>query len=330
MNEDILKPIFEKFAERKNEQYDKDKPFHYEKFTGLICPTFTALTGDSMELDLSQVEQYANDLVKQECSSIYLTGTSGQSVSLTHQERKECLKAWMNTQAVKTGKLRTMAHIGCDSIVSMIDQAKFSHELGCDAIAAFPPSYYKPKNAKECAEFMIKLAHEVPTMPVYFYYFPANNGITVSVAETLTIANQYAPNVVGTKFTDQKVSDLERCATLGFNAITGHDETFAYALAAGADGQIGMTNNFSGNEHAELFRSYKRGDTQRANQLSKKRNEIIQKLIQTGNPLCAGVYMTEKLRGLKFGMMRYPLYNLDDKGMAIIDKFIENFDFNCS
>lgn len=233
----------------------------------------------------------------------------------------------MSTHEVTSGKLRPIAHIGGNSIVDIIELAKYAEELGAEAVAAFVPSYYKPQNPEQVAEFLIRIAHEVPKLGVYYYHFPGMNGLNFSVAEILSIAREYAPNVVGCKFTDQKLSDFERCATLGFNNLIGYDEVLAYSLAAGGDGLIGITTNFAGSGIARVLDSHAAGDYENASRLTKRTNLISTKLNESGNLLGAGVYLTEKLRGLKFGMLRYPCYNVNDTQKEFLDKFCDEFDF---
>lgn len=79
--------IFQNFRKNQEKLYQDD--FEYTPHKGTICPTFTALSNDSYKIDLGQINDYAKDLVKQEVSGLFLTGTSGQSVLLSLEERKK-------------------------------------------------------------------------------------------------------------------------------------------------------------------------------------------------------------------------------------------------
>jgi N-acetylneuraminate lyase len=67
------------------------------------------------------IPRYADHLVGQGLSSVFLNGTTGQSTSLTADERKLILEAWMKTDAVTSRKLRVINHVGGNSINEMID-----------------------------------------------------------------------------------------------------------------------------------------------------------------------------------------------------------------
>ena len=98
----------------------------------------------------------------------------------------------MNTDAVQSGELKVIAHIGGNSIVEIIELAKhaetWSSLKGFQGVAVFTPSYYKPVGEQQVAEYLIRVAQEVPNVPVYYYHFPANTGVEVSVCDQMVAA----------------------------------------------------------------------------------------------------------------------------------------------
>ena len=79
-------------------------------FEGVFAPVCSPFLNDS--LNLSVIPKYAKSLVDSGVNGIFLCGTNGESVSLTTNERKQILEAWMATEEIKTKKLRIMLHIG--------------------------------------------------------------------------------------------------------------------------------------------------------------------------------------------------------------------------
>jgi len=55
---------------------------------------------------------------------VLVSGTTGESYNLSLNERKNILEKWMNTEAVKTGKLEVLVMAHCNSLVETIDLAK--------------------------------------------------------------------------------------------------------------------------------------------------------------------------------------------------------------
>merc|ERR1711935_702334 len=139
-----------------------------------------------------------------------------------------------------SGRMTVAAHVGCDSIADTIDLAKHASKLGVHAVSAIPPNFFKPSGNQDVAEFIVRLAHEVPETPVLYYHIPSMTNVNIYVSETLKLAKTIAPNVVGTKFTDSNSADLSRCAGYGFTTWLGGEDMFSYMLAAGTNGSIGL------------------------------------------------------------------------------------------
>lgn len=323
------KHIFSDFAKAKPQIYGSSAEFKFENFfRGALAPTFTPLSKCSYFLNTENTNDYANDLVYQNISAIFLNGTTGQSVSLSFEERKQSQEAWMKTDAVRDGKLRVIAHVGGNSINEMINLAKHAESHQVHAISAFAPSYYKPKSAQECAELCIRIAHQTPRTPFLFYYFPGMNGIVCSVYDVQNTAKNFAPNVVGVKFTDSKYSDANLCSKNGFNVLVGAAEMASYAYAAGAHGCIGTMHNWSGNLHYNMYKSFIDGNRAKADKYAHHSGVIAKAIENSGNIFSGRAYVFEKVRGFDLGMYRYPLHNLDDAKRKDLDEFIANFNFN--
>jgi dihydrodipicolinate synthase/N-acetylneuraminate lyase len=97
-------------------------------------------------------------------------------------------------------------------------------------------------------------------MPFYYYHYPGMNGVNVEVKSTLDLAKKTCPNIVGVKYTDSNFADLGRCAFAGYNVLVGADNMLLSALAAGADGAIGISYNYTGLLHGEIYEKFVNGN----------------------------------------------------------------------
>jgi N-acetylneuraminate lyase len=308
---------------RARDLYKGNQHFNYEPMSGIIVAALTALSKDGSQLNLKQVNTYVNDLASQRVTGAFVTGSSGHSVKLTVKERKKVLEAWMETDAVREGRISVVSHVGCDSITDTIELAKHAAKQGVHAVSAIPPNFFKPSGNQDVAEFIVRLAHEVPTTPVLYYHIPSMTGVNIYLSETLKMAKALAPNIVGAKFTDPNSADLSRCASYGFTTWLGGEDMFSFMLAAGTNGSIGITFNFVGDLNADIYAAFTRGDRVRADQLQKIGTEILGAIRQTGNLFGASYYTTERLRGLDFGSLRYPGHTLDFDLRAPLDRVID-------
>ncbi len=60
-------------------------------------------------------DRYGADLLKQNCTGVFVNGTSGESVSLDVAEREKVLECWMRTPDVVAGRLHVLCHVGCNN-----------------------------------------------------------------------------------------------------------------------------------------------------------------------------------------------------------------------
>ena len=85
------------------------------------------------------------------------------------------------------------------------------------------------------------------------------SALDFSCSEVLRLSSEVSPNVVGAKFSDNNMEDMKRCLDLGMNMLTGSDEYIARAYALGAEGTIGLSQNFLGQLEAEIEKKVKAG-----------------------------------------------------------------------
>mmetsp|Transcript_12009 Transcript_12009/g.15567 ORF Transcript_12009/g.15567 Transcript_12009/m.15567 type:complete len:335 (+) Transcript_12009:92-1096(+) len=305
--------------------YGQAEGFAFEPFKGLMAASFTPLSDDSMSVDVSQVDNYAKDLVSQGVTGVFINGTSGQSTSLSVKERKDVLDAWMKTEEVSNGSLKIIVHIGCDSMVDVMELSDHAvtYAQKIQGISVMSPSYFKPSGEIDVSELLVRVAQRSPKVPIYYYHIPFMNGVNVSVAETLKRARKLAPNVVGVKFTSTDLADLQRCARNGFNTLVGADDMLSYALAAGADGAIGITYNFTGKLHSSIIRAFNEKEYQEANEMQKISTELMFQIKNTGNLNGACFYLFEYLRKIPLGASRYPVYKLSDGLKAGLNEYVQ-------
>lgn len=62
-----------------------------------------------------------------------------------------------------------------------------------------------------------------------------------------------SPNVVGCKFTDTRLDDLNLCISKGFNILVGSDTLFLAALVLGAHGIVGIGLNFNAGQYKAIY-----------------------------------------------------------------------------
>ena len=122
---------------------------------------------------------YAKNLVSQGVQGLFLNGSAGESVSLTCQERKRILEAWMQTEEVLTEKLKVIAHCGCNIYSETVELVQHAAEWGVKGVCIMNPTYFKPSTTDHLAQIVAEVANQVPDSPFYYYYIPYMSGVKV-------------------------------------------------------------------------------------------------------------------------------------------------------
>ncbi|EGR27198.1 mandelate racemase muconate lactonizing protein, putative [Ichthyophthirius multifiliis] len=285
----------------------------FTPFKGIMAATFAPFNTDGSKLNLEIIPQIADDLVKQKVCGIFVNGTSGEFTSLTVYERKQILEKWCQTREVNEGKLHLIAQIGSSVFSESVELALHASQLkNVQAIAFIAPSYFKPKNIEELVSLISQIAKKVPQMPFYYYHYPNMNGVNFEVKKTLDLTKEICPNIVGVKFTDSNFADLGRCASSGYNVLVGADNMLFSALAAGADGAIGISYNFTGVLHNQIYENFLQNDFYVCHQLQEQSRVILEKINYYGIYPCSK-FLMNSIRGFDLGPLRWPIGNLNQE-----------------
>jgi dihydrodipicolinate synthase/N-acetylneuraminate lyase len=134
--------------------------------TGLAAATFTPYNEDG-SVAPQLVDAHCADLAKNKVSAAFINGTTGDSMSLSVAERKTIAEAW-----VASGKAHGVViinHIGANSITDAKELAAHAAAIGCQAISAMPPFFFKPASARALALWLKEVGAAAPGIPLYYY-----------------------------------------------------------------------------------------------------------------------------------------------------------------
>ena len=114
-----------------------------QRLRGLVAATHTPFHADG-SLNLSIVEKQCAHLLANGVTSAFICGTTGESSSLSLDERRLMAKCWM--EVIRGTEMRVIVHVGANALTDARDLAADAEQLGAHAIAALAPSYFKPRS----------------------------------------------------------------------------------------------------------------------------------------------------------------------------------------
>ena len=148
-----------------------------ERLDGLVAATYTPLD-DRGRVNTAAVDPMVDHLLRSGVSGLYVCGSTGEGMSLSSDERRTVAKA--HVQAAR-GRVPVICQVGHNSLAEAKELAAHAQEIGCDAVSATCPSYFKVSDVRTLVECMAELAGGAPDTPFYYYHIPALTGSLLDV-----------------------------------------------------------------------------------------------------------------------------------------------------
>ena len=276
---------------------------------GLIAAPFTPMLKDG-SVNLSLIPDYYAFLKRNGVTGAFITGSTGEGVSLTLQEKKTLAEAW--AACTKDDKdFKVMPLVGGTCIADCIELAKHAQQAGLYAVAFTAPFYFKPFTADILAKCCISIASAVPDMPFYYYHIPVLTGVNIAMFDLVKALHDRLPNFAGVKYTHEDFMDFQSCLNFEngrYDMLWGRGENMLSALAVGAKGAVGSTFNYAAPLYYELIDAFNNNDFTRAGSLQQQSIDMIRLLGKYGGIATGKAYM--KLVGVDCGEFRLPVKNM--------------------
>lgn len=276
---------------------------------GLVAATHTPFHADGL-LNLAIVEQQAALMLKWQVGAVFVGGTTGESSSLTLEERRALAQRW--SEVVRGTALRLVVHVGANSLEDASTLAAQAQELGAHAIAAVAPSYFKPRDLDMLIASMARVAAAAPATPFYYYDIPSMTGLSHSMPDFLEKAPAQIPTLAGLKFTNSDLMAYQyviRADGGKWDVPFGFDEHMLGALAMGARGAVGSGFNFAAPIYQRLLQTFAAGDLPSAREEQFRGVQLIRLFVRYG--YMGAAKATMQMLGVDVGPARLPNASLD-------------------
>ena len=285
--------------------------------------TFTALVTPFREgaIDFAALENLIESQIAAGIDGIIAVGTTGESPTLTHDERKEVIQF-----AIQTANRRclVLAGTGSYSTREAIASTEQAEKLGVDGALLVAPYYNKPSQEGLFRHF--SAIAKSTALRVMLYNIPGRCGVDVS-AETVARIQSDCPNVVSIKEAGgnvDRVSELRARLPDAFTVLSGDDGLTLPFLAAGAVGVVSVASNLLPREMCELVKAFTNGDIKRAERLHRKLYWLFKDLFIEPNPVPIKTALS--WRGTILAEVRLPLCEMSAANQARLRKTLEEFE----
>ncbi len=281
-----------------------------KKLEGLIAAAHTGFRPDG-SVNLDVIPAQAQMLIRQKVTGVYISGTTGEGICCSVEERKAVMDAW--AKAAK-GKLFLIVHIGALALPDVQELGAYAVRAKMDATSIVPPSFFKPGSVDALIAYLNEALKTSTSLPFY-YYHTGMSGVNFDMQTFLEKADGKIKNLAGIKFNYADLYMYQRClrACNGKYDITwGIDEWFAGAVALGAKSAIGSTYNYAASIYYKVWEAVKKGDLKASEKQMKRVCDIVDILVQYGG--VAGGKVMCQMWGVDLGDVRLPNVAISPEG----------------
>ena len=279
----------------------------HSHITGLVPAVFTPMHPDG-QLNLELIPVLAERLIGQQVGGFYVCGSTGEGPSLTREERMAVAEAYVQAA---NGRIPVIVQVGHNSVHESKLLAQHAQDSGADAISAVPPSYFRPNSMQNLVDVLAEIMQAAPDLPFYYYHIPHLSNVAINVVELLESSTQSLPNLVGIKYSNFTVFELQACLEVAngrFNMLFGSDEMLLSGLVGGAHGAVGSTYNFAAPLFNRIIAAHRQNDITEATRLQSLAVKMIRPMY--GPKANAHLKHMMKLIGIDCGTVRLPLARL--------------------
>jgi len=260
-------------------------------------------------VDLGSFRALARYLVANGSDGLAVTGTTGESPTLTDDERFELYAAAVDEVGDRAS---IVAGTGTYSTAHSVHLTKRAHDLGVDAFLVVTPYYSKPP-ARGIVEHFKAIA-AVTDKPIVVYNIPGRVVLNLEPATLAELAE--IPNVQAVKQANDDLEQARRIVELGLALYAGDDDLVLPFLELGGVGGVCVHTHVVGPQVKELVRLWRAGEHEAARRLDRELAPSIELLRVVTNPIAIKAALN--LLGHEVGGHRLPLVEPTDDELAAV------------
>jgi 4-hydroxy-tetrahydrodipicolinate synthase len=281
-----------------------------EALTAIVTPFKTDGT-----IDFERFGELALHLVENGSDGIVVAGTTGESPTLTDDERLELFRVAVDTLS---GRAAVVAGTGTYSTAHSVHLTREAHELGVDAFLVVTPYYSRPP-ARGIVEHFRAIA-DVSDRPIVVYNIPGR--VVVNLEPETIVELAEIPSVRAVKQANDDLVQARRIvAETDLTLYAGDDVLIFPFLELGGIGGICVHTHVVGPQVRRMIRSFHEGDVDTARQIDEELQPAYELLKVQTNPIAIKAALN--LLGHGVGGLRLPLVEASEGEVALVRDCLE-------
>lgn len=273
---------------------------------GQIITAMVTPFDENNQINYPVVTELMNDLISNGSDAIIVAGTTGESPTLTYQEKIDLFK---HAVKVADGKYPVIAGTGSNNTAETIQLSKEAEAIGADGLLLVTPYYNKPNQAGLYQHYTT--IAEATNLPIMLYNIPGRTMVHLQVDTIISLSK--IDNIVSLKDSSGDLDALSKIIKETddhFSVYSGDDSLTLPIQAIGGTGVVSVSSHIVGNELKEMLEKFDLGDVKGAAVIHRRLLPIMRGLFMAPSP--APVKAALRMKGMNVGSVRLPLVNVND------------------
>lgn len=288
----------------------------YQQLKGTGVALVTPFQKDG-SVDYPAIEKLVNSVIKGGVDFLVALGTTGETPTLSTDEKKAILKAVIT---YNNKRVPVVCGIGGNNTDEVVHHLKEFDLEDVAAILSVSPYYNKPTQEGIYQHF--KMVAKATDKPIILYNVPGRTGGNILPATALRLAADFK-NIVAIK---EASGNLVQCMELiqskpdNFTVLSGDDNLVLAQMAVGMEGVISVAANCFAADFTEMVNLAMVNKYDKARKLHYKLLTGIDLLFADGNP--PGVKYVLSKQGICDNTFRLPVVPVSDATAKKLDAFL--------
>lgn len=267
-------------------------------------------------VDVDAFRRLCAHLVENGSDGVVVAGTTGESPTLSDEERLELFAAAVEIVHERGGTV--IAGTGTYSTEHSVHLTREANALGVDGFLVVTPYYSKPPVRGIVAHFEAIAAET--DKPIVAYNIPQRVVLNLEPEALAQLAE--IPNVQYVKQATTEIDQARRIVEeIGLTLYAGNDDLLLPFLEVGGSGGIFVFTHIVGARVKELIGRFRDGDRDGAAAIEEELRPVVEALAVTTNPI--PVKAALNMLGFDVGGLRLPLVEATEEEKAIIRAGLE-------
>ncbi len=282
------------------------------------------------QLSMERTISLASHLADTGTETIVVSGTTGESPTLTERERMQLIHIVRSTVGNRS---KVIAGTSTYSTAESVHLSRLAKTEGAQGLLLVTPYYNKP--SQEGLKRHFGTIAEAVDLPMMLYNVPSRTNVNM-LPETVLWLDQNYPNIIGLKeavgTSDEKgkvqVALVLEGKSEGFEVWSGNDQDTLPMMRQGAYGVVSVASHLTGDLIRRMMDHQIVGEEAQAQDLHDHLMPLFEALFPptSPEPSPASVKAMLNITGIEVGGLRLPLVGVPDSYKARLQVLLAEYD----